>query len=176
MSTSYIIISLDSDDESANSSISYIILSSDSEAEDTASPAVVLASSLDYEVEHDLKDPSKEDLTKEETHIHHPLRKTVQAPYILAPAIEAAIAEEIVAPPRKRTRSPLPPPSPSSPSSPSSPLSSSSSPSPLPSLSPPPRDTLPPHKRLQMTSPHLDTTDEAVVEAVAHHRRSAAHH
>ncbi|GKF93749.1 hypothetical protein Tco_0283449, partial [Tanacetum coccineum] len=39
-------------------------------------------------------------------------RKTVWAPYTLTPAIEAAIFEEISAPPFKRTRSPSPPPPP----------------------------------------------------------------
>ncbi|GJS29044.1 hypothetical protein Tco_0489664 [Tanacetum coccineum] len=208
MSTSYITISLDSDDESTSSSIPYIILSSNSKTEDTASPATLLtppspnyvlalpyyvtasdtaiesldvSASPDYapgldiktepfeenphEAEHDLeecseKDPSKEDPFKED------LTKTVWVPYTLPLAIESAIADEIAAPPRKRTRSPSPPP-PLIPSSPSS-----SSPSPLPSPLPPPRDTLPPCKRFQMTSPHPDTTDDAMVEATAPHKMS----
>ncbi|GJW79313.1 hypothetical protein Tco_0140995 [Tanacetum coccineum] len=108
-------------------------------------------------------------------------RKMVRAPFTLLPSIEAAIAKEISAPPRKRTRSPSPPPSPSpspplSPSPlPSPPLSPSSPPSPSSSLSPPSRDTLPPRKRFKMTSPHPDMTDETMVEIARPYRRLDAH-
>ncbi|GJS27572.1 hypothetical protein Tco_0488192 [Tanacetum coccineum] len=93
------------------------------------------------------------------------LRNSVRAPYAFSPSIEAAITEEIIAPHRKRTRSPSPPPSPLLPPSPSS----------SSSLPPPPRDTLPPRNRFRMTLPHPDTTDDAMVETTAPHRRMAHH-
>ncbi|GKF50323.1 hypothetical protein Tco_0146790 [Tanacetum coccineum] len=99
------------------------------------------------------------------------LRKTVRAPYTLSPSIDAAITKKIVAPPRKRTRSPSPPTLPSPP-----PLTSSSSPSSSSSPLPPPlRDTLPPRKRFKMTLPYPDTTDDVMVEIVGPHIRSDAH-
>ncbi|GKF60203.1 hypothetical protein Tco_0176989, partial [Tanacetum coccineum] len=86
-------------------------------------------------------------------HMMRTLGKTIHPPYTLPPSIEAAIAEEIVAPPHKRYRSPspssassLPPPSPLP--SPSCKRCSSSSPppQPLPLSSSPPSDLLPPRK------------------------------
>ncbi|GJT95428.1 hypothetical protein Tco_1090946 [Tanacetum coccineum] len=100
-------------------------------------------------------------------------RKTVRAPFTLPPSIESAIANEIDTPPRKRGRSPSlsppplsPPPSPSSTSSLSSPSQSSASPSPPPTM-------LPPRKRFKMTSPHPDTTTEAIILARLHRKLAA---
>ncbi|GKA38536.1 hypothetical protein Tco_0731087 [Tanacetum coccineum] len=185
MSTSYITISSDSEDDSTGSSISYIILS-DLEAVDTALPTTSLAYQLTMfrlrqtmsqlqtlrlsrlRYQHHLT-MHREHLEKEDESLStqdpptpptqtsptiptsiiepalipsfppyrlHPSRpcfmftprKTVWAPYTLPPAIEAAIFDEISAPPFKRTRSPSPPPPPPSPSSPSSSSSSPSSP------------------------------------------------
>ncbi|GKB08138.1 hypothetical protein Tco_0836422 [Tanacetum coccineum] len=92
--------------------------------------------------------------------------KTVHPPYILPPAIQAAIAKEITTPPCKRYRSPSPSSAPSSPSLSRSPSPSrkrcrspSPPPPPVPLLPPltlsssPPSALLPPHKRFQITLP-----------------------
>ncbi|GJU42442.1 hypothetical protein Tco_1195399 [Tanacetum coccineum] len=105
--------------------------------------------------------------------------KTVHPPYILLPAIEAAIAKEIAAPPCKRYRSPSPSSAPSSPSlspspspsrkrcrSPSPPPPLVPSPRPLPLSSSPPSALLLPHKRFQMTSPQTEATKETIKEAI----------
>ncbi|GKE79878.1 hypothetical protein Tco_1549878 [Tanacetum coccineum] len=106
------------------------------------------------------------------------LTKTVQAPYLLPPAIEMAITEYTATPSRKRCKSSSPPPS--SPSSSSSPLSPSTSPSPSPSPSPssspsPSLTIIPPRKRFKMSSSHQDTTTEAITPARLHRSSIVAH-
>ncbi|GKA51789.1 hypothetical protein Tco_0744985 [Tanacetum coccineum] len=89
------------------------------------------------------------------------LRKMVHPPFTLLPAIEAVIAEEIAASPGERYRSPfLSSPSPSPSPSPSRKRCRS------PSLPPAPSDMLLPRKRVRMTSPYPDPTDEATIKAI----------
>ncbi|GJY21692.1 hypothetical protein Tco_0394258, partial [Tanacetum coccineum] len=143
----------------------------DLEAEDATMPAAPAPLSPDYvstspDYTSDSKsnfEPFKED-PQEEDPLHHngpllmlTLWKGVRSQFTLSSTIEVAIAEEIVAPPRKRARlSPSPPPPPV-PSLPPLPLSSS-----LPSV------MLLPRKRFQMTLPHTkaieETTNEATTE------------
>nr|GEX72203.1 hypothetical protein [Tanacetum cinerariifolium] len=161
-------ISVSSHDERTSSSILCIIMT-DSKAVDVTFPVAPASLSphyvpalRDYTPDSDLdsepfeEDPKEADL-KESLHPNGSLmmltlRKRVHTPITLSPAIEAAIAEEIVVPPRKRARLS---PSAASPSTPSSPPA-------LPlSL---PYHMLPPRKRFRMTPLQIEATEETFKE------------
>ncbi|GJT29527.1 hypothetical protein Tco_0909802 [Tanacetum coccineum] len=186
MSRSPMTISLVLDDESVDLSTSYILLldTKTEPVETPPSPDYVSALDTDTELleapaspnytprsntesepseidsEEPEEDPSEEDLMEDD--------EPLPTQNALTPRIQPSIIRnallEIVAPPDERYRSPfLSSPSPSPPPSPSSKICISPSLPPSPPVpASPPSDMSPPRKRSKMTSPHPNTTDEAI--------------